>query len=451
MKTIRNLTATLIMLIPILIVIQSYAETPFSNVMFISSQVPLTDEQGNILPGNSPYSPVHINGALIQLVNPGTNGIIDSCDDSGTPSGDDVLISSFAIGDGVPVDQGEKGLFYALLSGGSFPGANVSFYVRIFNKSTCQDSTYYGVTAIVSLASLKTIGSWWYFDVNKYGLLSTNIPVGSLPVGHPPIASKDARLISVSQLTEGETIQLSVQGITDSDSNTLTYAWDLDGNGVFDDAVIPAPTITWSDDTTLTIGVKVTDDNGNSSVLLQQIVVRNCKPITDMIGNLSASRDELLSIPFQFSDPGVFDTHSVLINWGDGVFEQMNNFSGNSLLHSFFKSGQYTVVIMIRDDDGGTERIEVSVSIIPLPLLVQALLNSDGDVLLKWNAEPDSTYEIFFTDDLRNNAWQILEIVSGDTILDSGDDNGYDNVQGTSDDRVPPVSVNTRFYRVQMK
>ena len=46
---------------------------------------------------------------------------------------------------------------------------------------------------------------------------------------------------------------------SDPDGDALTYAWDLDGDGAFDDSTVPNPTRTYTAAGTVTVRLRVTD------------------------------------------------------------------------------------------------------------------------------------------------------------------------------------------------
>jgi glucose/arabinose dehydrogenase len=60
------------------------------------------------------------------------------------------------------------------------------------------------------------------------------------------------------------TVQFDGRGSQDLDGDPLTFAWDLDGDGAYDDSADPAPRHTYSAGGTVTAGLRVTDDAGAS-------------------------------------------------------------------------------------------------------------------------------------------------------------------------------------------
>src|SRR5918994_4982295 len=81
---------------------------------------------------------------------------------------------------------------------------------------------------------------------------------------HPPIARATANR------TNGPTpLSVSFDGTpsSDSDGETLTYAWDLDGDGAFDDSTSSQPTYTYSTAGTYAVRLQVTDARGASDTL----------------------------------------------------------------------------------------------------------------------------------------------------------------------------------------
>ena len=59
-------------------------------------------------------------------------------------------------------------------------------------------------------------------------------------------------------------VQFDGTGSTDPEGDTLTYAWDLDGNGQFNDSTLAQPTHTFTNAGQVTVGVLVSDPFGNS-------------------------------------------------------------------------------------------------------------------------------------------------------------------------------------------
>ena len=70
------------------------------------------------------------------------------------------------------------------------------------------------------------------------------------------------------------TVNFDGTGSTDPDSgDTLTYAWDLDGDGAYDDSTASKPTYTYNTAGTYNVGLKVTDSQGASDTLDQPLVI----------------------------------------------------------------------------------------------------------------------------------------------------------------------------------
>jgi PKD repeat protein len=60
---------------------------------------------------------------------------------------------------------------------------------------------------------------------------------------------------------------------SDPDGDALGYAWDLDGDGAFDDASDPQPSWTYEQEGKVTVGLRVTDGRGGSGTARYPIVV----------------------------------------------------------------------------------------------------------------------------------------------------------------------------------
>jgi PKD repeat protein len=72
-------------------------------------------------------------------------------------------------------------------------------------------------------------------------------------------------------------------GSSDPDGDALTYAWDLDGDGAFDDASIARPTHTYAQPGTYSVKLQVTDARGASNVSSAVAITANNTPPTPTI------------------------------------------------------------------------------------------------------------------------------------------------------------------------
>jgi glucose/arabinose dehydrogenase len=75
------------------------------------------------------------------------------------------------------------------------------------------------------------------------------------------------------------TVNFDGSGSSDPDpGDTLTYSWDLDGNGQYGDSTALRPTYTYTSQGVYTAGLRVTDSHGASSTASVQIEVGNTAP-----------------------------------------------------------------------------------------------------------------------------------------------------------------------------
>ncbi len=121
------------------------------------------------------------------------------------------------------------------------------------------------------------------------GTAATNLFINNLP----PIADADGPYTII----EGKPLALSGSA-TDPGGDLMTYAWDLDDDGVFDDAAGPAPTVPWttlaalglSIGTPVTIALKVTDfDNSfDTSAATLTITSPNAPPTVELSNTTTA-------------------------------------------------------------------------------------------------------------------------------------------------------------------
>ena len=115
--------------------------------------------------------------------------------------------------------------------------------------------------------------------------------------------------------------------------------------------------------------LKVVDQRGKFGSASFQITVQNRAATVQVGANLAASEGGLVSILGSFADPGLLDTHTATIDWGDGTpiqSMQVHEASGAGTVfasHAYADENVYDVTVTVTDDEGawGSDTLTVSV------------------------------------------------------------------------------------------
>ncbi len=174
----------------------------------------------------------------------------------------------------------------------------------------------------------------------------------------PTVAVETASIVPID---EGDTFVLPAITISDpgsADTHTATIDWGL-GQGP--EAVEPgAGSVTGShlypQDGLYTVTVCVQDDDAGIGCNTLVVTVENQPPKVESGADIKVDAgEEFIADLATFSDPGVSDTHTATVDWGDGTVEpgQVNQVAGVvSGSHTYSASGLYTIDVMVCDDDG---------------------------------------------------------------------------------------------------
>jgi VCBS repeat-containing protein len=193
-------------------------------------------------------------------------------------------------------------------------------------------------------------------------------PVNDAPV---PDAGEDVNAF------EGELIQFN-GSYTDPGMNLLavTFTWDF-GDGITVTGGL-APSHTYADDGVYTVTLTVDDGEGGVASDTLLATVENAAPELAPIANLSVTVGELFTVTASYTDPGLLDTQSALIDWGNGMTETVDlaaGLNGFDFSGSYDTAGVYTVTVTLTDDDGGVDVATFTVTVtetlyrVMLPLL----------------------------------------------------------------------------------
>lgn len=165
---------------------------------------------------------------------------------------------------------------------------------------------------------------------------------------------------------EGEDIIFDASGSSDADGSIVSYEWDFDGDGIYEEKTAePIGTHSYGDDYQGKIFLRVTGEGGLTdagSVTSAEVIVANVNPVAAISKFEIASEMDRFVLEGNFSDTGWLDQHTASIDWGDGFVEDIALVQENlppavagkiSAAHRYAKIGNYVVKLTVMDDDGG--------------------------------------------------------------------------------------------------
>jgi PKD repeat protein len=126
-------------------------------------------------------------------------------------------------------------------------------------------------------------------------------------------------------------------------------------------------TYSFPDDGTYPVIVTVVDSTGQSGSAIVAVDVQNVPPFIDRLTDPKELKDSLHMSPIPFSDLGLQDSHTAVIDWGDGVqsIASINpSFRNIGGTHTYQDPGTYTLAVMVTDDDGGIGSTSSSIQIV---------------------------------------------------------------------------------------
>ena len=185
----------------------------------------------------------------------------------------------------------------------------------------------------------------------------------------PPSVEMDTT--PIGPINEGTTVSLPTATFSDPgslDTHRLAIDW---GDGQVDETPnIPQGEIAGShvygDHGEFVIAVQVCDDADTCDSAQVTATVLNVAPTVDAGPDQTIEEGGSVAVDATFTDPGVADTHTATIDWGDGnqstglVDEDTKTVSAS---HAYVDDGVYLITIKVYDDEGafGTGQVTATV------------------------------------------------------------------------------------------
>jgi len=254
---------------------------------------------------------------------------------------------------------------YALSLSASDPGIDtITSWMITWGDGTSAtlDGTTTSASKIYAAAGTYTITAT---ATDEDGTYSANSRVVS--VQSPPTANAGGPYY----VNEGGAVQLSAAASTGSG---LSYAWDLDGDGIFGELgtaakrgdevgatpIFSAVGVDGPD--SRTPRVRVTSSAGLIDIASAVLWIQNVAPTLTVSGAASVNTGATYTLSLASGDPGLDTIASWTINWGDGTSSTVAG-SPASATKVYAGAGAYTITAAASDEDGMYNALPRSVAV----------------------------------------------------------------------------------------
>ncbi len=200
------------------------------------------------------------------------------------------------------------------------------------------------------------------------------------------------------------------------------------------------------------INVTLSDDDGGTDTAPTTVIVSNVDPqITALtLDHTTIDEGGAVTLSGTFTDPGTLDTHTVLVDWGDGTLPTSllvapadRTFTAVHPYPDDNATDTYTIGVTLSDDDGGTDNAPTTVTVINLDPQISESNGStdvreDGSITDKYEvvlvSPPTADVQIAITPDIQVRVtsatpltftpdnWSVPQEVSVEAVDDDEDE-----------------------------
>jgi Ca2+-binding RTX toxin-like protein len=190
-------------------------------------------------------------------------------------------------------------------------------------------------------------------------------------------------------IDEGDSLSLTSHVASDLTGPNVTFLWDIDNDGVFDEVIAGnSPQLSWAELTALGVAdgprqsqVAVQIQNGNETITTNaNFTINNVAPTANIVAPASQLTDHSVALtvsalnePLQANSLAGFE---FAIDFGDGQSSLLTGQGETIVLdHIYSTSGTYTISLTVTDKDGGSTTTSHDINVAQVILV-------DGDLVV---------------------------------------------------------------------
>ncbi|MEK7145761.1 MAG: PKD domain-containing protein, partial [Patescibacteria group bacterium] len=159
-------------------------------------------------------------------------------------------------------------------------------------------------------------------------------------------------------------VEFDASASYDPDGQIVSYEWDLDGDGQFDDAEGPIADFTYSSEGDYIVSLKVTDNNGETNIAEETISAGSVGGLRAVItAPLQSDQSYIVGEKYEFTgEASRIDEGSITkYVWDFG--DDTNAVQARSTSHTFEEEGDFTITLTVHDADGNTHEITLDIEV----------------------------------------------------------------------------------------